>query len=173
MIEQIQLPGKSFIVVFLFTFFFLSLSAQDTITVSSRKSGTASFYNKKFNGRKTSSGERLDNNRFTAAHSSIPFGTMVRVTNQANGKSVVVKINDRFYPRKGHLIDVTYAAAKEIDMIRQGIARVTLEVLEITETEAEAEAIIPPDTITYRMPAKSMSLPLARFNYEKLKKLHL
>jgi len=139
-------------IILLSSFFFLSLCAQDIFAVSYLKNGTASFYHKKFNGRKTSSGERVDNSKYTAAHSSIPFGTLVRVTNQSNGKSVVVRVNDRFYPKKGHLIDITYAAAQKIDMVRQGFARVTIEVLDITEAEAEAEAIVPADTITFRIP---------------------
>jgi len=137
----------------------LNVQAQDTVVVSHKQTGTASFYNRKFDGRHTSSGELLNNSRYTAAHCSIPFGTMVRITNQANNKSVVVKINDRFYPRKGHLIDLTYAAAKDIDMVRQGIARVTLEVLDITESEAEAKAIIPADTITFRLFGSKILLP--------------
>lgn len=164
MIEQIPFSGKSLIII-LSTFFFLMFCPLGATALSDQISGTASFYNKKFDGRKTSSGERLDNKRFTAAHPSIPFGTLVKVTNQANGKSVVVKVNDRFYPRKGHLIDITYAAAQEIEMVRQGIAKVTIEVLPITEMEAEAEAIIPPDTITYHIPANRLTLPVEKPDY--------
>jgi rare lipoprotein A len=123
------------------------------------QTGTASFYNKKFQGKHTSSGERLDNDRFTAAHSSIPFGTLVKVTNLSNDKSVIVKVNDRFYPKKEHIVDITYSAAKEIDMIRLGMARVRLEVLDITEEEAEAEAVVPTDSITYKIPVGKLDIP--------------
>jgi len=168
MIERFPLLCKSFMIILLSSFFFLSLRAQDTLAVPYLKKGTASFYHKKFDGRKTSSGERVDNSKFTAAHSSIPFGTLVRVTNQSNGKSVVVKVNDRFYPRKGHLIDITYSAAQKIDMVRQGVARVTIEVLDITETEAEAEAIVPTDTITFRIPLNPINFPVERPAYKRM-----
>ncbi|MDD4921543.1 MAG: septal ring lytic transglycosylase RlpA family protein [Bacteroidales bacterium] len=146
----------------------LSLCAENVSAGASLKTGTASFYNKKFNGRKTSSGERVDNDRFTAAHPSIPFGTLVRVTNLANGKSVVVKVNDRFYPKKGHLIDITYAAAVVIDMVRQGMARVTLEVLDISESEAEVESMIPADTVTFKIPAGNMTFPVEKPKYKRM-----
>jgi len=150
-------------IYFFIAFLFVSVQAQEVEKVLYKQTGSASFYNKRFQGRKTSSGERLDNDRYTAAHSSIPFGTLVRVTNEKNGKSVIVKINDRFSARKGHhLIDLTYSAAKEIDIVRLGIAKVTLEVLTITETEAEKEAIIPPDTITYKIYSKSYYCPAVR-----------
>lgn len=168
MIERFPLLCKSFMIILLSSSFFLSLRAQDILAVSYLKKGTASFYNNKFNGRKTSSGERVDNSKFTAAHSSIPFGTLVRVTNQSNGKSVVVKVNDRFYPRKGHLIDITYSAAQKIDMVRQGVARVTLEILDITETEAEAEAIVPTDTITFRIPLNPIKILVERPAYKRM-----
>lgn len=90
--------------------------------------GTASFYGKKFNGRRTASGEKLDNTLFTAAHRSLPFGTLVKVTNTKNNKSVIVKINDRGITRS-RIIDLTYAAAKEIDMIRDGVVKVEIEVV--------------------------------------------
>lgn len=99
------------------------------ITIYAQETGTASFYNKKFHGRKTTSGERFDNKLYTAAHKSLPIGTRVKVTNLANDKSVIVKVNDRGYFKHGRVIDITYGAAKEIDMIRYGIVKVKLEVL--------------------------------------------
>ena len=167
MIERI-LSQKKLLLIILSIFFFLTFCLQNTTAISDLTSGTASFYNKKFDGRKTSSGERLDNKKFTAAHPSIPFGTLVCVTNKSNGKSVVVKVNDRFNPRKGHLIDLTYAAAQEIDMIRQGIANVTIAILDITEMEAEENAIIPRDTITYKISACSFSLPVVKLDSRAL-----
>jgi len=167
MIERIFSQEKSLLII-LSTSFFLTFCPQNTTAISDQTSGTASFYNKKFDGRKTSSGEKLDNRRYTAAHPSIPFGTLVCVTNKSNGKSVVVKVNDRFNPGKGHLIDLTYAAAQEIDMVRQGIADVTIEILDITEMEAEAESIIPPDTITYKISASSFFLPVAKLDSRAL-----
>lgn len=99
-------------------------------SVLSQKTGTASFYALKFNGRRTSNGEKLDNAKYTCAHPKLPFDTYVRVTNLKNGKAVVVRVTDRFRQKGDHLIDLTRVAAKDIDMIRQGRARVLVEVLD-------------------------------------------
>ena len=104
--------------------------AENPVNTGLVMKGTASYYSSRFNGRRTSSGEIFNNKNYTAAHRSLPFGTYVMVTNLKNNKSVIVKINDRFYPRKSHLIDITMAAATEIDMIRQGRANIIMEVLE-------------------------------------------
>jgi len=162
MIKDLFFTKRTNLLYLFIAFLLFSVQAQDVLKVLYEQTGTASFYNKKFNGRKTSSGEKLNNGIYTAAHPSIPFGTMVRVTNQKNGKWVVVKINDRFSPRKGHILDLTYSAAQEIDMIRQGIAHIKLEVLDITESEAEAEFTLPPDTITYKLNEKLQTFPVER-----------
>lgn len=94
--------------------------------------GIASFYGDKFNGRKTSSGEKFDNKKFTAAHRTLPFNTMVLVTNPKNDKSVVVKINDRGPFTKGRIIDVSKAAASELDIVRAGTAKVYIRVIDST-----------------------------------------
>ena len=91
--------------------------------------GIASFYGTKFNGRRTASGEKFDNSALTAAHLSLPFGSLVKVTNVRNGKTVVVRINDRGPHVKGRIIDLSKAAAKKIGIGRAGTARVRLEVL--------------------------------------------
>ncbi len=92
--------------------------------------GVASYYADEFHGRLTSNGEMYDMHGLTAAHRTLPFGTKVRVTNLENGKSVVVRINDRGPFKEGRIIDLTLGAAKELDMIRNGTAKVRLEVLE-------------------------------------------
>ncbi len=91
--------------------------------------GTASWYGKKFHGRKTACGEKFDMHKLTAAHRTLPFGTKVEVTNLANGKKVVVRINDRGPFKKGRIIDLSYAAAKKIGMITSGVARVRIKVV--------------------------------------------
>ena len=91
--------------------------------------GFASFYATKFNGRRTASGEKFDNNALTAAHKSLPFGSKVQVTNVRNGKSVVVRINDRGPYVRGRIIDLSKAAARKIGIGRTGTARVKLEVI--------------------------------------------
>ena len=90
--------------------------------------GIASWYGPKFHGRRTASGEVFDMHRLTAAHPWLPFGTIVKVTNLENGLSVVVRINDRGPFVKGRIIDLSYAAAKKIRMLRRN-ARVRVEVL--------------------------------------------
>ena len=92
--------------------------------------GTASFYGRRFHGRRTANGERFDMNALTAAHRTLPFGSMVRVTNPSNGRSVTVRINDRGPFSRGRVIDVSRAAAKELGLIRRGHAAVELELRE-------------------------------------------
>lgn len=92
--------------------------------------GKASYYAMKFNGRKTANGEIYDLNKLTAAHPSLPFGTRVRVTNLYNNTSVIVRINDRGPHVKSRIIDLSYAAAKQLDILSKGIADVAVEVIE-------------------------------------------
>jgi rare lipoprotein A len=89
--------------------------------------GTASMYGKKFHNRKTANGERFNMYDHTAAHPFLVFGTHVKVTNLNNSKSIIVRINDRGPFVKGRIIDLSYAAAQELDFIRQGITRVKVE----------------------------------------------
>lgn len=96
---------------------------------SSRLTGTASYYGRKFNGKKTANGERFNMYALTAAHKTLPFNTKVKVLNLENNKSVVVRINDRGPYKKGRIIDLSFAAAKKIDMIKSGTARVHLTIL--------------------------------------------
>lgn len=92
--------------------------------------GVASYYGPGFHGKETTSGEVFDTERdLTAAHQRLPFGTMVRVTRLDNGKSVVVRVNDRGPFAKGRVIDLSMRAAREIDMIGPGTARVRVESL--------------------------------------------
>ncbi len=91
--------------------------------------GLASYYSTEFHGRKTSSGEIFDKNALSAAHRTFPFGTILLVTNQKNGKQVEVKVNDRGPVKPERIIDLSYGAAKEIDMVRDGLVRVRIEVL--------------------------------------------
>ena len=93
--------------------------------------GTASYYSDKFDGGKTASGERFDQDGLTCAHGSLPFGCRIRVTNLRNNKAVEVKVNDRGgFAKHGRVIDLSKAAAKEIGMMGTGTAKVKVEVLE-------------------------------------------
>jgi rare lipoprotein A len=91
--------------------------------------GMASYYGDELAGNRTASGERFNPAQLTAAHRSLPFGSMVRVTNTSNGDSVIVRINDRGPFSHGRVIDVSHAAAREIGMHRSGTARVKLALL--------------------------------------------
>jgi rare lipoprotein A len=110
------------------------MSIADTVTAlgmtSKADTGQASFYAAEFHGKKTSSGERYDMDDFTCAHRWLPFGTRLRVTNISNGKSVVVRVNDRGPWKHKRIIDVSKAAAKELDMVRSGTAKVEVRVEE-------------------------------------------
>lgn len=88
--------------------------------------GYASFYSDYYEGRKTANGEIFRHSKETAAHKTLPFGTRVEVTNLKNNKTVVVKINDRGPYVRGRIIDLTKTAAKEIDMIGDGVAKVKI-----------------------------------------------
>ncbi len=93
------------------------------------ESGVASYYADKFQGRRTASGERYEKTALTAAHRTLPLGTKIRVTNQRNGESVVVEVNDRGPHVRGRLLDLSKRAAQELRMIGAGAAQVQLEVL--------------------------------------------
>lgn len=93
-------------------------------------SGMASYYSDRFHGRRTASGESFDKFALTAAHPTLPFGSLVRVTNPRNGQQVVVRINDRGPFSGGRVIDLSPAAAERLDIIRSGHALVELALLE-------------------------------------------
>ena len=92
--------------------------------------GVASYYATDFHGKLTSNGETFDMNALTAAHRTFPFGTKIRVTNLENNLSVMVRVNDRGPFKEGRMIDLSLGAAKEINLLKTGTARVRLEVME-------------------------------------------
>lgn len=104
------------------------------------QSGLASWYGPGFAGRLTANGEVFDPSQMTAAHKELPFNTLVRVTNEWNRRSVVVRINDRGPFLPGRIVDLSRAGAEAIDMIGSGVAEVTLEVLTLPEGVVRIEA---------------------------------
>lgn len=98
-------------------------------TVGTVQTGVASWYGPQHHGRKTSSGEKFDMDSLTAAHATYAFGTRVRVTLLATGRSVEVRINDRFPNYKGRVIDLSRAAAREIGLMNRGTGKVRIEVI--------------------------------------------
>lgn len=120
--------------------FYFSLSQEGDITA-----GLASWYGEKFHGKMTANGEIFDMMQFTAAHRTLPFGTKVKVVNLLNNKAVIVRINDRGPFKEDRIIDVSKAAAQELDFIKNGIIPVRLEVLvkgEVGKSSKE-ETIVP------------------------------
>jgi rare lipoprotein A len=91
------------------------------------QTGKASYYSRKFQGRETSSGEIFKHNKFTAAHKTLPFGSVVRVVNLENDSIVYVKINDRLPKTSKRLIDLTRKAAIELNFIKKGLTKVVVE----------------------------------------------
>jgi len=113
--------------------FTATLSAQETFS----QIGVASYYSTDFHGRKTASGEQFSVWGMTAAHQSLPFNTMVKVTNLSNNKSVVVRINDAGPFKPGRILDVTRGAAAKLGMIKSGTTRVRLEVVGTADAPLE------------------------------------
>jgi rare lipoprotein A len=89
--------------------------------------GQASFYANKFNGRRTANGEIFSQKKLTCACNVLPLGTMIKVTNLRNGRSVIVKINDRIHPRMRRIVDLSKAAAEKLGYISRGLTRVKVE----------------------------------------------
>ena len=104
-------------------------SSRPTHSQPDPDSGIASYYADAHHGRRTANGERFDMHALTAAHRTLPFGTRVKVTNLDNGRSVVVRINDRGPYVEGRVIDLSQAAARELRFLDRGTTRVRLEVI--------------------------------------------
>lgn len=102
-----------------------SISTRDAYQV-----GMASYYGKKFHKRKTASGEIFNMYKLTAAHRVLPLGTIVKVTHMSNGKSVIVKVNDRGPFIEGRILDLSFAAALELEMVTAGTAEVMIEIVD-------------------------------------------
>lgn len=92
--------------------------------------GKASYYSLRANGARTASGERLCNDSLVCAHKKHPFGTRLLITNPSNGNTVIVRVVDRGPFTRGRIVDLSYAAAKELGIIRHGVAKVTSQVIE-------------------------------------------
>ena len=121
---------------------------------SSELEGVASYYAEPYHGRRTASGEVFDTyERLTAAHRTLPFHTVVRVTNKTNGREVDVTINDRGPFIEGRVIDLSLRAAREIDMVRAGIAPVTLKILQLGEYLTRSSAVRPRAAYTVQVGA--------------------
>ena len=132
---------------------FLSMGFATLLTA--QEVGLASYYSDKYQGRKTSSGENYNRSELTAAHKSLPFGTMVRVTRLDNNESVVVRVNDRMPDIKGRVIDLSGRAADLLDMTDEGVVRVKLQAVDrrsqvttpATRPREQEVVVAPPRTV--------------------------
>ena len=120
-----------FMLFVLTTFSFTIANAKSS--VGSNYTGSASFYGARHHGNKTASGERFNMYGLTAAHRSLPLGCTIRVTNKDNGKSVILKVNDRGPFHGNRILDVSQGAAKQLGFIKQGLAKINIEVLSLPE----------------------------------------
>ncbi len=121
-------------VLFVLSLTSFSLSAQaysqaDISSAGETQIGVASYYSDRFQGRRTANGERYDRNGLTAVHPHLPFGSIIRVTNLHNHRSIELRVNDRTRLRHGRLLDVSKRAARELGFVGAGLARVEIEVL--------------------------------------------
>ena len=121
---------RAFLIITLLLGFRYTISAQDSLITENKTTGTASFYAKKFNGRKTSSGEKFSSDSLTAAHKKLKFGTYVLVRNLKNDSTVIVKINDRLPQKSKRNIDLTLRAAKQLNFVKSGLTKVEITVLD-------------------------------------------
>lgn len=117
-------------------------TASEIGAIIASSTGKASWYGTNFHGRRTANGEIFNCEQLTAAHRSLPFGSMVRVTNLNNNRSVVVRINDRGpYTNDGRIIDLSRASAEAVGMIQTGTAQVQLELLDMTTSSNRGEYV--------------------------------
>ncbi|GAB0157484.1 hypothetical protein CHRYSEOSP005_27620 [Chryseobacterium sp. Alg-005] len=121
---------KRFILVIIMMISTLGVYSFKNNATDAKKTSYASYYHDKFNGRKTASGEIFDNSKFTAANRTLPFGTMVKVTNLKNGKEVIVKINDRGPFHSSRALDISKAAFNEIGNTDHGTIPVEYEIVD-------------------------------------------
>lgn len=115
-------------------------SASQHFTVGQKMSGLSAWYGQRAHGNRTASGKTFDSTQLTAAHRTLPFGTMVKVTNKKNNKSVVVKVTDRGPADKKFIIDISKKAAIDIGMLKQGVAPVTLQIVSLPSSSSKKTA---------------------------------
>ena len=141
---------------------FLTLAVAITVAAASSQiqHGKASFYSKRATGSRTSSGERLHHDSLTCAHRTHPFGTLLKVTNERNGREVIVRVTDRGPHSRGRIIDLSHAAAKELGIINQGVAVVKVEPVKKTvvpfKPEPESIPEIDFEITEYTLPASGI-----------------
>jgi rare lipoprotein A len=127
--------AKAMLPIFLAFFCtFVHAKAAKSNASTAKKIGIASYYSDKFHGRRTANGERYNKNGLTAEHAYLPFGTVLRVTNLKNNRSVNVRVNDRAHNRTKRLLDLSKRAAKELGFIKSGLAKVEIEIVRLGDS---------------------------------------
>ena len=118
-----------------------------SINTSAQQHGKASYYSNRLHGHRTSDGSRYHKDSLTCAHRTLPFGTLLKVTNKNNGKEVVVKVTDRGPYANGRVVDLSMAAARELGMVSSGVASVTVENVGFaTDNDAQSNDGLIPET---------------------------
>jgi rare lipoprotein A len=152
-----------------------SFSQSDSLLI---QKGTASYYGKKFHGRKTSNGERFHVDSLTAAHKILPFGTWLKVTNLKNGLSVIVRVNDRLPSNSKRHIDLSLESARRLEMLRDGLAQVRIEAIDLEELDKLIQYFsardftglrLRPYAIALSVPRRTLNLDLIKIGGEGLK----
>lgn len=115
--------------MFFLVLFSFQISVAQGVELGKVFSGSCSYYATKFHNRKTANGELMNNLDYTCAHPTLPFGTMLEVTNLKNGKSVIVRVNDRGPYSRARVIDVSYGAAKRLGMIMMGVIKIKAKIV--------------------------------------------
>lgn len=110
-----------------------TIKSKKRLAIKNEETGKASWYGKQFLGRKTASGERFVKDKLTAAHKTLPLGSIVKITNTTTNEEVIVRINDRGPFTKGRIIDLSPAAAKQVSVMSKGVAHIKLQVLSIPD----------------------------------------
>jgi len=150
--------------IYLLVLFLLAIHCQVWAQQIFMQKGIASFYADHFQGRVTANGDRYDKNELTAAHKTLAFGSVVRVTNELTQKSVLVRINDRGPYVKGRIIDLSRKAAESIELIHSGTAKV---IIELIEGEGEVVEVSETDTFEEELISNKLMVPgMYRINGE-------
>lgn len=147
--------------------FLLNLFLATSLIAQDDEYGIASYYSDLFHGKPTASGVLYDKAKLTAAHKTLPFGTVVTVTHLENKKSVQVTVNDRGPFISGRIIELSRAAAQQIDLLTEGAARVKVTVSKPAETEAEEETPVIAATTQPAETPQEMEAPVTRIESEK------
>ncbi len=164
-------------------FLFIVFSSEAQMTLGTEHIGLASFYHKKFNGRKTSNGEIFRGDSMTAAHRTLPFGTMIEVMNLRNKKWVVVRVNDRGPYAGDRMVDLSYAAAKKIGIVQAGVGKVKMTIVGdngfvylssnniiVDDNKEFLSEITKPDSIKTKVPYKAKKRKIGTKKKRKRKK---